>query len=384
MQGHLRKRGDSWYYSFEGAKIKGKRKRFETYGGKTRVQAESALRKALDEYENGGAPIKLSNISVSDYFDYWHKNFVVKTLKYNTQTNYRNVIDKYIKPALGMYKMKAVSAVSIQQAVNNLPTNLAKHTIDIIISVIRKGFKMAVFPYQVLNQNPADYIIPPINKDDLERTVQERRTELKIISLSQFKEILSMVPEASPFYLPLQIGFNTGLRRGEISGLTWDNINFEEQTLTVNKQMIMKPKSEFAITSPKTKASYRTIAIGKTLVEILKHARKEQLANHLRYGKFYYESNFVCTKANGKPVTPSVIHYYAGKVSKDVDFPFNFHSLRHTHATMLLEHNANYKEIQQRLGHSRIATTMDTYSHVTQKMKRDTVDIFEQMLDNSH
>nr|WP_223876603.1 hypothetical protein [Lactiplantibacillus daowaiensis] len=99
MQGHLRKRGDSWYYSFKGAKINGKRKRFEAYGGKTRVQAEAALRKALDEYENGSTPLKLSNISVADYFDYWHKNFVVKTLKYNTQANYRNIIDKYIKPS---------------------------------------------------------------------------------------------------------------------------------------------------------------------------------------------------------------------------------------------------------------------------------------------
>nr|WP_223876604.1 site-specific integrase [Lactiplantibacillus daowaiensis] len=221
---------------------------------------------------------------------------------------------------------------------------------------------MAVFPYQAIKNNPADYIVLPINNDDLEKTVQERRTELKIISLSQFKEILSLVPVASPFYLPLQIGFNTRLRRGEISGLTWDNINFNDQTLTVNKQMIMKPKSQFEITSPKTKASYRTIAIGKTLVEILRTARKEQMRNKLRYGKYYLDSSFVCTKANGKPVTPSAIHYYAGKVSKQVDFPFNFHSLRHTHATMLLEHNANYKEIQQRLGHSRIATTMDTFT----------------------
>lgn len=373
MRGSIRRRGNRWYYAYEGPTIDGKRQRIEHVGGRTREEAERALRKAIDEFERGGVVIKLTEMSVADYFDYWHENFVVKTLKYNTQTNYRNIINNYIKPDIGMYRMKSIGPASIQKFVNDLPTDkLSKHTIEIIVSVLRKGFKMAVFPYQLIKENPANYIVKPTNNNDDEITQQAARDKLKIINMGQFKQILALVPESNPLYLPLIISFNTGLRRGEVSGLTWDNIDFDNKTLTVNKQMIMK-KKEFDVTSPKTKASYRTIAVGNSLLTVLKRFRTYQKENKVRYGQFYFDSPFVCTKQNGKPITPSVIKYYTTKLSQELDFPFNFHSLRHTHATMLLENGAKYKEIQQRLGHSRISTTLDIYSHVTNKMKRDTV-----------
>ncbi|GEK36623.1 tyrosine-type recombinase/integrase [Enterococcus thailandicus] len=107
------------------------------------------------------------------------------------------------------------------------------------------------------------------------------------------------------------------------------------------------------------------------------------MENRLRYGNHYYESNFVCTKENGEPVTPNSIKWSASKIKKDLNIKFNFHSLCHTHATMLLEDDIKPKIIQEHLGHSRISTTMDTYAHVTKKMKKDTIDIFETMLKDS-
>lgn len=147
---------------------------------------------------------------------------------------------------------------------------------------------MAVFPYRLIRENPANYIVKPTNNNDDEITAQAARDKLKIITLDQFKTILKLVPESNPLYLPLIISFNTGLRRGEVSGLTWDNIDFDDKTLTVNKQIIMK-KNTFDITSPKTKASYRTIAIGSTLLTTLKRFHTCQKESKIKYDYYYYD-----------------------------------------------------------------------------------------------
>lgn len=93
MTGHVRKKGDSWYYSFEGAKVGGKRKKIERYGGTIKKDAESALRKAITEYENAGVLFEPVDVSVSDFFDYWMKNYVLVNLRYNTREAYRVIID---------------------------------------------------------------------------------------------------------------------------------------------------------------------------------------------------------------------------------------------------------------------------------------------------
>ncbi|MDG4868726.1 N-terminal phage integrase SAM-like domain-containing protein, partial [Guyparkeria sp. 1SP6A2] len=146
MEGHVRKRGSKWYYSFEAASVEGKRKRIERVGGNTKAEAYEAMREAMKQYENGDV-IKLSNISVADYFDYWFTNHVERKLKYNTQKNYRNIIDKYIKPGLGKYKLKSAGPEMLQEFVDSLPTfngtdkKLAKHSVEIIITVLGGAFK---------------------------------------------------------------------------------------------------------------------------------------------------------------------------------------------------------------------------------------------------
>ncbi|WP_204119963.1 site-specific integrase [Levilactobacillus wangkuiensis] len=137
--------------------------------------------------------------------------------------------------------------------------------------------------------------------------------------------------------MPLLISFNTGMRRGEVCGLEWDTVNFAEGAIMVKQQMIHHPHRKWELATPKTKNSYYSIEIGAELLQILRDQRKRQSENRLKYGKYYTESNFVCTHENG----------------------------------------ANYKQIQVRLGHSRIATTMDTYAHATREKQRETANFFD-------
>lgn len=102
----------------------------------------------------------------------------------------------------------------------------------------------------------------------------------------------------------------------------------------------------------------------------------------LKYGQWYNNSNFVCTKENGNPMNTNTIKILSRKINTELNINFNFHSLRHSHATMLLEAGANIKDIQKRLGHSTLSTTMDTYSHVTEKMENETVNLLESILAN--
>ncbi|RXM58542.1 site-specific integrase [Clostridium tetani] len=375
MKGSVRKKGNRWYYSFYVGTVDGKRKRIERAGGDTKKEAETALREALREFENCGSVLAESNISVSDYFDYWFKEYVLINCKYNTQLDYTRIIDKHIKPALGIYKLKSLTPVVLQEFLNKKYINgFAKNTVSGFYGVLSGALRMAVYPYQLIKENPMQYVNMPKYDD-----TKKEKNYLRVITLEQFNRIINRFPQGSSFHIPLQIGFNTGLRAAEVCGLTWDCINFDDRTLTVEKTILKKEK-EWIFGTPKTKSSNRTILIGKTLYDILKRHKKWQIENKLKYGTHYTESNFVCTKENGELVTPDSLKYLSRVVNYELNIDFSFHSLRHTHATMLLESGANMKDIQHRLGHSKLAITMDVYSHVTKTLSEDSIARFESII----
>ena len=376
MKGGVRKRGKKWYYYFDAGTVDGKRKKIERVGGDTKAEALKKLREALAEFERAGTIIDESNISVADYFDYWFDNYVKVNCKYNTQKYYKDIIENHIKPNLGIYKLKSLHPATLQKFFNGkYLQGYSKNSLKNFFGVLSKALKMAVYPYQFIKENPMQYVeLPKVEEK------KKDKYDLKIITMEEFNRIIERFPEGSSFYIPCQIAFHTGMRAGEVCALTWDCVDLKNKTIRVEKTLIGKGKGIWELASPKTKSSYRTIAIGDTLVNILKKHKKSQMENRLRYGKYYKNSNFVCTKENGELVTTNSLKYLSRVVNYELGIDFNFHSFRHTHATMLLEAGANIKDIQERLGHSRITTTIDTYSHVTKKMKLDTVNIFESLI----
>ncbi|WP_017414133.1 tyrosine-type recombinase/integrase [Clostridium tunisiense] len=370
------KRGDQWYYYFNAGKVDGIYKKICRKGGKTKVEAEKALRKALEEFENTGNSKADNNISISDYFDYWYNNYVLINCKYNTQQAYKVVIENHIKPSFGINKLKNITPLMLQDFINKkYRDGFSRASISNFYGVLSGALKSAVYPYQYIKENPMQYVKLP-----KENTLKENEEDLKVISIGDFNKIIDRFPQGSSFYIPLQIAFHTGLRAAEVCGLTWECIDLDNKTLKVEKILISKGKGIFEFGTPKTKSSIRTITIGSTLATILKRHKIYQSENKLKYGKHYTNSTFVCTKENGENITTDTLKYLSRVINYELGISFNFHSLRHTHATMLVEAGANIKDIQERLGHSRLATTMDTYSHVTKKMKLDTVDIFESLV----
>jgi len=398
MEGHIRKRGDKWYYSFEASSVEGKRKRIERVGGRTKKEAEAALRKAIQEYENAGLHFDPTDISFSDYLDHWHTNYVMVNLKYRTQCSYKIIINNHLKPNLGKYQLKSLTPAVLQGFVNNkYLSGMRKSSLINIISVLSLSLKMAVQPYGMIKASPMIYVKTPrydMSKEQIDRHV---------IPNDDFEAIISRFPEDSQFHVPLMIGYHTGMRIGEVYGLTWDDVDLDAGTISINKIVINKNKFWY-FSSAKTQTSVRTVKIGGTLIECLKKEKIRQAENRIRYGQNAVQQflnvsdgqiislplhanscalqpiKMVCLKESGEMSTYNSFKYASRVIHYELGITFNFHSLRHTHATTLIENGANIKDVQNRLGHKNIETTLGTYTHATEKMADQSIIIFEKVI----
>lgn len=402
MEGHIRKRGDKWYYSYEAANIDGKRKRIERVGGKTKKEAEAALRNALQEYNNSGTHYDVKEISFSDYLDYWMNNYVKIECRENTQRIYSDIIRLHIKPYIGVYKLKSLTSIVLQQHLNKLyAKGLSKNYLSNIYGVLSGSFHFAVEPGHMIKENPMLYVkMPKCNTKKVE-------TDHKVITPKEFNKIIERFKFGTQYYILLMLCYYTGVRISECTGLTWDRIDLEKGVINIDRILVKHQDKKWYIGDTKTFSSIRSIPIGSTLIKALKEHRKWQLENRMKYGKYYknyfigksnmiygldniveYKTidetiDFVCCQENGTLVNPDLARYCSRVINYDLNIQFNFHSLRHTHATILIENGADMKDVQERLGHSKLSTTMDIYVYKTEAMSNKTVNIFEAAVNQS-
>ena len=372
-------RKPNWEYRFEGAKIKGKRHQISKSGYSTKKEALEAGLKHLNDYKTKNDSIIETNISYADFLDLWLSN-IEKTASYNTYRNAETHVRNHIKPVLGALKLQSLKTINIQNFLNALAEEgYSFGTCNTVKSIINSSCKYAIEVYNYLALNPCTNAKIPHTKEERKRSV---------LSPEQFKQLC----EATGLHLLFGLGYYMGLRFSEATALTWDDVDFHARTITVNKQALYQKQSgtyEWYFAPPKTKASARTIVIPDTFLDVLLRERESQLEREIaspnmivyqldkgiiKRAKKPLENrlHFLCIREDGLWLNKANYYKINAQINRDL-FPFDYHTLRHTHATMLLEAGASIKAIQSRLGHSSIQTSMNIYAHSTRSLDEQAV-----------
>ncbi len=367
MKGSVRKRGEKWSYYFS-YKQDGKYKKKEKGGFRTKKEAETALRDVLQLYEKQSFIHNHQSYTVEEFYFYWKENVGSNQLRHNTLQLYQQYFDKHIKNELGSVPIEKINPTALQKYFSNKQKVLGKSALRTLRNVLSALFKLAQ-KQNIIAFNPLKQI-----------EVSFQRAENKVTALDRDVMLAFMeYIKDTDYYLPFFIATQTGLRRGEVLGLTWDNIDFENNRLTVDKALVKLKKSDLKLTETKTSSSNRTILMTKTLADKLKEAKSLKEEKRKHYGSYYYEgADFVCTREDGNPIRPDSLSNQILRLSESFGTTVTFHSTRHTHATNLLESDINIKVVQNRLGHSNIATTLDIYSHVTERMEEESIAKYEE------
>ncbi len=379
----VEKRGKVWQYSFETARVNGKRKRISKSGFRTKSEATKVGTAAMEEYNRSGVVFKPSNMSYADFFEFWLTEYCELNCKEATVYSYRKKINHLIIPTLGNYKLSALNTVAIQAFINNMVKNhYSKNTIVCIKGLLTKSLSYAVV-LGFIKSNPAKDVILPSGRNE---KISLREHPNSYLPDDVIEKLLNRFPEGSSAYLPILFGHRCGLRLGEVYGLTWDCIDLEKEKITIDKQVqydnVLKI---WYFTKPKYN-EIRIISLDKAFCQILIRERDRQIKNRAYYGEYYknyYQNNekrisedpsgtyvdFVLRRECGEYINARTQHHLSQVAHRELDIPdFTFHSLRHTHATNLLNNGAPYKYVQERLGHANIDITVSTYQHVTKEL----------------
>ena len=178
------------------------------------------------------------------------------------------------------------------------------------------------------------------------------------------------------------MALSTGLRRGELVGLKWGDINFERRYFRLQRNLVRVPGQGFVESEPKSDSSRRPVELGESDLKTLSIHRVRQAEARLRAGPMWTNGDWVFTRELGGHLNPDALSKKFPQILEEMGLPrVRLHDLRHTHATLMMEADINREVVKSRLGHSSISITSDTYTHVSTGLQRDGVESFWNMME---
>ena len=376
MRGSVRRRGAGWEYLYrELDPVTGKATRLRSKAGfKTRAEAETALRAVLSAMD-GGHYVSPTGLTLREFVEGMWLPAIVPTIRSSTHYSYARNMRLHVLPTLGGWLLQSLDPSAINRMYAELlrsgrrdgtPAGLSPRSVRYVHCILHRALKDAV-RWQLLSRNVADLADPPRQSAVLRPEVQTwtGSTVAEFLTLSRGDRLLAA-------WLLLA---TTGMRRGEVLGLRWADVDFALRKLAVRQTLIaVAHEPEFG--SPKTAKGRRVVALDTGTLAALRAHRALQSGERLAMGEGWSDYGLVFTYADGRAIHPERFsREFARRVERFGLPHIRLHDLRHTWATLALEAGVHPKVVSERLGHANISITLDTYSHVSPVMHADAADL---------
>jgi integrase len=352
---YVRQRGDTWSFTIDIGKdpITGRRRQKTVSGFKSEKEAWREAYKLEEQIEKGqsvGAP------KVAEFLPTFFEH-VKNQVSHMTYYNQKHFAEKHILPFFGNKHMDKITHLQVEQFYQDLLHNeVSRGTISNIALVLRKMFHTAE-KWQIIQTNVMRHTQPPRYKP----------AKMKVWSMDQVQAFLEKSAN-SPHHALYVLALSTGMRIGEMLGLYWEDIDVEARMLTVKRSLKYTLSVGLHTKEPKTTHSKRTVSLPEFAIEALQRHKEASLPGEFVFHHF------------GNPIYPSeASRRFQYDVKKAGLLMIRFHDLRHTHATLLLKQGVNVKVVSERLGHSTVVTTLDTYAHVIPSMQKDVANQLDNM-----
>ncbi len=350
----------------------GKRK---TFYAKTHKEVQEKLKKALYEQQQGTL-VTAPHQTVAQFLTDWLESTQKQSVRPRTYERYEEIVRLHIIPALGRHKLQSLSAQHVQAFyTKKLEGGLSALTVISFHNLLHKALETAV-KWNLVARNVCKVVSPP----------RRQRFEVTPLSLEQIQKLLSAV-EGHRLEALFKLALATGMRRGELLGLKWQDIDFAKGALQVRRVLSripsIMPGKGYTEAEPKTQRSRRTIIIAPFALKGLKEHRRRQAEEKKRAGEGWQEHDYVFCTPIGTHLNPTRDMLDQLKVFlKKAGLPdIRFHDLRHSSATLLLSLGVHPKVVQEILGHSQISMTLDIYSHVLPSMHQDAMNRLNQAIE---
>ncbi len=356
---------------FTGRDTTGKRHyHSETFHGKKKA-AQDRLRVLLTKH-SAGEPLRKTKDNFNTFLGEWLQA-VKPTLKEASYEHYKEALERWVKPTLGKLQLARIEDANIQSLYTQLADDgLASSTVGFVHTLLNSAFKLAVRRRKIQRSPMAGVTAP---------TKGLKKREPHAMESEQIGSFL-LAAEETRLGALFVLAFHTGCRPGELLGLKWGDVNTGRRTLRIQRTIVWRKGGEWYLTEPKTALSRRTLPLTDSLIEKLAQQRTRQLEDRMRAGKAWTDNSFIFADEVGAPYSQSMLRYRFKEILKAAGLSSDFkpYDTRHTTATLLMAGGTNPKVVQERLGHSKVTITLQTYTHVSPGMQAEASEEIERLL----